>query len=69
MNGKTKKDKGPLQIEKSKASFLYDREGRTYIDCISGVSHGMFKKHKNFLLSLDNSNLRSEEIHYFSFYI
>lgn len=39
MNGNSKKDTGPLQIEKSKASFLYDKEGRTYIDCISGVSH------------------------------
>lgn len=37
---KPKKEKGPLQIEKSKASILYDKEGRTYIDCISGVSHG-----------------------------
>ena len=42
MNGRSKKEKGPLQIEKSKASYLYDKEGGTYIDCISGVSHGMF---------------------------
>ena len=40
MPWKPKKEKGPLQIEKSKASILYDKEGRTYIDCISGVSHG-----------------------------
>ena len=38
--GKTKEKDGPLEIEKSKASLLYDKEGRTYVDCISGVSHG-----------------------------
>ena len=43
MPWKPKKEKGPLHMEKSKASILYDKEGRTYIDYISGVSHGKFR--------------------------
>ena len=66
MPWKPKKEKGPLQMEKSKASILYDKEGRTYIDCISGVSHGkinilLFREHKKWLQL--NKGSKIEKLH------
>ena len=69
MPWKPKKDKGPLQIERSKASILYDKEGRTYIDCISGVSHGKLKEEKYFLISMNkNSLLAANYTNNYAFY-
>lgn len=30
----------PIKIVKAKGQFMYDQEGRRYLDCINNVAHG-----------------------------
>jgi len=33
--------KNPLKIVRGQAQYLYDQDGREYLDCINNVAHGM----------------------------
>lgn len=33
--------KNPLKIVRGRAQYLYDHDGREYLDCINNVAHGM----------------------------
>lgn len=46
--------KNPLKIVRGQAQYLYDQDGREYLDCINNVAHGNIRRLSiNFLWSID----------------